>query len=152
MTSIFRLKFNLPRLRKLVLWLHGPRNVTWCLGWIFQNCFSEICLVISLWNPLLGSFCLIRKDLCILYGGSFSLSTLLAWVAFAIFSPPLKNFHVVFPTKKCLLCFLSLALDLYCPFSRWALLACCLLSLFLCLCLSLCSKFLDMAINLSLIL
>ena len=53
--------------------------------------------------------------------------------------------------KKCLL-FLSLALDLCRPFSRWASLACRLLSLFLCLSLSLYSKFVDMTINLSLIL
>ena len=55
-------------------------------------------------------------------------------------------------TKKCLLCFLSLALDLCRPFSRWASLACRLLSLFLCLSLALYSKFVDMTINLSLIL
>ena len=79
--------------------------------------------------------------------------TLHLWLlAFLIFSPPLKNFHVVFPTKKWLLCFLSLALDLCCPFSGWPLLACCLLSLFLCLCLPLYSKLVDMTINLSLIL
>ena len=64
-----RLLTTLPRLRKQVLWRHGPRNVTWCLGWIFQNYFSEICLIISLWNPLLGSFWVIKKDLCILCGG-----------------------------------------------------------------------------------
>ena len=29
-------------------------------------------------------------------------------LAFPILSPPLQNFHVVLPTKKCLLCFLSL--------------------------------------------
>ena len=73
-------------------------------------------------------------------------------LAFLILSPPLQNFHVVLPTKKCLLCFLSLALDLCRPFSRWASLACRLLSLFLCLSLSLYSKFVDMTINLSLIL
>ena len=56
------------------------------------------------------------------------------------------------PTKKCLLCFLSLALDLCRPFSRWASLACRLLSLFLCLSLALYSKFVDMTIILSLIL
>ena len=39
-------------------------------------------------------------------------------LAFLILSPPLQNFHVVLPTKKCLLCFLSLALDLCRPFSR----------------------------------
>ena len=73
-------------------------------------------------------------------------------LAFLILSPPLQNFHVVLPTKKCLLCFLSLALDLCRPFSRWASLACRLLSLFLCLSLALYSKFVDMTIYLSLIL
>ena len=73
-------------------------------------------------------------------------------LAFLILSPPLQNFHVVLPTKKCLLCFLSLALNLCRPFSRWASLACRLLSLFLCLSLALYSKFVDMTINLSLIL
>ena len=75
-------------------------------------------------------------------------------LAFLIFSPPLQNFHVVLPTKKCLPYFLSLALDLCRPLSRWASLACLLFSLFLCLSLSLSlySKFVDMKINLSLIL
>ena len=73
-------------------------------------------------------------------------------LAFLILSPPLQNFNVVLPTKKCLLCFLSLALNLCHPFSRWASLACRLLSLFLCLSLALYSKFVDMTINLSLIL
>ena len=47
---------------------------------------------------------------------------------------------------------LSFALDLCPPFSRWASLASQQLSLFLCLSLSLYSKFVDMTINLSLIL
>ena len=46
----------------------------------------------------------------------------------------------------------SLALDLCRPLSRWASLACHPLSLFLCFSLALYSKFLDMTINLSLIL
>ena len=50
------------------------------------------------------------------------------------------------------ICFFSLALDLCRPFSRWASLACRLLSLFLCLSLALYSKFVDMTINLSLLL
>ena len=73
-------------------------------------------------------------------------------LAFLILSPPLQNFHVVLPTKKCLLCFLSLALNPCSPFSRWASLACRPLSLFLCLSLALYSKFVDMTIYLSLIL
>ena len=48
--------------------------------------------------------------------------------------------------KKCLLCCLSLALDLCRPFSRWASLACRLLSLFLCLSLALFSIFLGLTI------
>ena len=45
---------------------------------------------------------------------------LLALVAASIshFVTAATNFHVVLPTKKFLLCFLSLALDLRRPFSR----------------------------------
>ena len=71
-------------------------------------------------------------------------------LAFLILSPPLQSFHVVLPTKKYLLCFLSLALDLCRPFSRWASLACHVLSLFLCPSFALYSKFVHMTINLSL--
>ena len=51
---------------------------------------------------------------------SLPLIFILHWwpLAFLILSPPLQNFHVVLPTKKCLLCFLSLALNLCRPFSR----------------------------------
>ena len=70
-------------------------------------------------------------------------------LTFPILSPPLQNFPVVLPTKKCLLCFLSPALDLCRPFSRRALLVCRLLSLFLCLSPALYSKFVDILINLS---
>ena len=73
-------------------------------------------------------------------------------LSFLILLPPLKNFHVVLSTKKCLLCFLSLAPDLCRPFYRWASLACRLLSLSLGLSLALHSNFVDMTINLSLIL
>ena len=69
-------------------------------------------------------------------------------LAFLIFSPPLQ-IHVVLPTKNGTS---SLALALRRSFSRWASLACCLFSLYLCLSLSLYSKFLDMTINLRLIL
>ena len=72
-------------------------------------------------------------------------------LAFLILSPPLQNFHVVLPTKKCLLCFLSLALEFCCPFSSWVSLAAAF-SLFLRLSLTLYSKFVDMTINLSLLL
>ena len=79
---------TLPRLRKQVLWRHDPRNVTWCLGWIFQNYLSEIYLIISLWNPLFGSFCVIKKDLCILFL-AFQPMPQLAWVVF-------RQTHTVF--------------------------------------------------------
>ena len=62
-------------------------------------------------------------------------------LAFLILSP-LQKFHVVLPTKKCLL----LALNPCHPFSRWASLARRPLSLFLCLSLALYSKFVDMTI------
>ena len=68
-------------------------------------------------------------------------------IAFLILSLPLQNFHVVLPTKKCLLCFLSLALDLRRPFSHWASLACRLLPLFLCLSVALYSKFANLTIT-----
>ena len=73
-------------------------------------------------------------------------------LAFLIFSLHYKIFMLFFQQKKCLLCCLSLALYLCYPFSHWASLACRLLSLFLCLSPALFSKFVDMTINLSLIL
>ena len=73
-------------------------------------------------------------------------------IAFLILSPLVQNCHVVLPTKKCLLCFLSLALDLCRPLSRWASLACRPLSLFLCLSLALYSQFVGMTNNLGVIL
>ena len=78
---------------------------------------------------------------------------LLALVAASIshFVTAATNYHVVLPTKKFLLCFLSLALDLRRPFLvefRWSA----AFSLFFCLSLALYSKFVDMKINLSLIL
>ena len=74
MTSILRWSLTtLPRLRKQILWRHSQRSVMWCLGWIFEKYFSEICLIISLWNPLL---CVIKRGpLHSLWGGLFSLST-----------------------------------------------------------------------------
>ena len=60
-------------------------------------------------------------------------------------------FNVVLPTEKCLL-FLSLTLAVCRPFSRWASLACRLLSLFLCRSLSLYFKFVNRTIILSLLL
>ena len=86
-------------------------------------------------------------------GNVFSLPlifTLHCWpLAFLILSPPVQNFHVVLLTKKCLLCFLPLAVDLCGSFPRWASLTRRLLSPFLCLFLALYSKFVDMTIKLS---
>ena len=83
----------------------------------------------------------------------FFFFTLHWWpLAFLILSPLPQTFHIVLPTKKSLLCFFSLALDLCRPFSRWASLGCRLLSLFLCLYSALYSKFVDFAMNLSWIL
>ena len=69
-------------------------------------------------------------------------------LAFLIFSPPLQ-ISCCSSNKKCLLCFFSLALALFVVELRWPV---ALLSVFSCLSLSLNSKFVDMTINLSLIL
>ena len=70
-------------------------------------------------------------------------------LAFLIFSPPLQNFMLFLPQKMSPLFFLSRSSS----FSRWALLACRLaFSFSVCLSLSLFSKFVDMTINLNLIL
>ena len=73
-------------------------------------------------------------------------------LAFLILSPPLQNFLVVLPTKNTSF-FVSISRPspLF-PFSRWASLARRKLSLFLCLSLVLYSNFVDMTINLSLVL
>ena len=73
----------------------------------------------------------------------------LAWVATSI-----SHFLTAAcsSNKKCLLCCLSLALDLCHPFSHWVSMACRLLSLFLCLSVALYSKFVDMTISLCLML
>ena len=63
-----------------------------------------------------------------------------------------KIFMLFFQQKNVSFVFLSLALNLCRPFSRWASLAFRLLSLFLCVSLALYSKFVDVTINLSLIL
>ena len=78
----------------------------------------------------------------------FSLPLFFTLVAASIshFLTAATRFLCFSSNKKCLLWFLSLALALCRPFSRSASLACCLLSLFLCLSL------VEMTINLSLIL
>ena len=58
----------------------------------------------------------------------FHLALVAASISHFVTAP--TNFSCCSSNKKCLLCFLSLALDLCLPFSRWASLACRLLSLF----------------------
>ena len=70
MTNIFRLKFNnLAPFEKTGFVTSWSKECHVMLRMNFQNYFSEICLIISLWNPLLGSFWV--KDLCIFCRGSF---------------------------------------------------------------------------------
>ena len=69
-------------------------------------------------------------------------------LAFLIFSPPLQDFMLLLPQKMSPL-FFYLALFLFLVELRWPF---ALLSLFLCLSLSLFSNFVDMTINLNLIL
>ena len=91
--------------------------------------------------------------LFLFYCRSFSPCIWLVAARISHFATTATKFSCCSSNKKMsLLCFLSLALDLCRPFSRWASLACRLLSLFLCLSLALYSKFVDMTINLSLIL
>ena len=77
----------------------------------------------------------------------FSLSLIFTLVAAS--SPPLQKFHIVPPTENVSFCFFSLALA---PFLVELRRPVALISLCLCLSLSLYSKFVDMTINLSLIL
>ena len=107
--------------------------------------FAVVLCTTTAWNFFM-------EEMSYVFSFTFFTRFLLALVAAIALSPSLQNFHVVLPTKKCLLCFLSLALDLCRPFSRWASLACRLLSLFLCLSLALYSKFVNVTINPSLIL
>ena len=81
----------------------------------------------------------------------FHCRSVLPWwpLAFLTFSPPLQNFHVVHPTKKCLLFPFfssSSSLSLFFSLSFAGLSP----TLFLCLSLSLYSIYVDMTINLSL--
>ena len=69
-------------------------------------------------------------------------------LAFLIFSPPLQNFMLFLPQKMSPLFFLSRFISFLVEL-RWPV---ALLSLFLCLSLSLFSKFVDMTINLNLLL
>ena len=78
----------------------------------------------------------------------FSLPLIFTLVAASIshFLKAATKFSCCSSNKICLLCFLSLALAINRSF--WLSLACRLLSLYLCLSLSLYSKFVDMTINL----
>ena len=103
--------------------------------WNFQKLLSHTCYGGNIIHVLVPFFSVLL------------IFTLQWWrLAFLILSPSQQNFHVVLSTKNCLIHFLSLALDLCRPLSRWA---CRLLSLFLCLSPALYSKFADMTINLS---
>ena len=81
----------------------------------------------------------------------FSTALIFTLVAASIshFLTAATKFSCCSSNKKCLLCFLSLALALCRSFSRWASLAYRLLSLFLCLSFFLYSKFVGMTINLA---
>ena len=81
----------------------------------------------------------------------FPLSLIFTQVAASIshFLTAATKFHVVPPTKNVSIVFIYLALALFLVELRWPV---ALLSLFLCLSLSLFSKFVDMTINLNLIL
>ena len=81
----------------------------------------------------------------------FSLSLIFILVAASIshFLTAASKFHVVHPTKSVFFVFFSLALALFLVELHWPVAP---LFLFLCLSLSLYSKFVDMTINLSLIL
>ena len=94
-----------------------------------------LCCTTTTWNfHKLLSYALYGGNVVRVLAHFFSLPLIfnLHWwpLAFLIFSPQLQNCHVVLVTKNFLLFCLSLALDLCRPFSRWASLACRLVSLF----------------------
>ena len=103
---------------------------------------------------ILPLFCTTTTNVVRVVVHFFSLPLIFTLVAPSIshFLTGTTKFSCCSSSKKCLLCFLSLALVLCRPFSRWASPVCRLLSLILCLSLSLYSKFVDMTVNLSLIL
>ena len=146
----------------------------------FSKTILERCLIICLWNPLLGSLCVIKKDLCIPCGGSFQAFNLPEYVfSFTFFHcrsfstciggrqhlsfchRRYKIFMLFSSNKKCLLCFFCLFvcfffyLSLQISFAlflfefRWPV---AYFLFFLRLSLALYSKFVDITINLSLIL
>ena len=82
----------------------------------------------------------------------FSLPLIFTVVAASIshFLTAATKFSCCSSTKKYLNCILSLTLALCRSFTRWGSLACHLLSLFLCISISLYSKFVDMKTNLKL--
>ena len=84
---------------------------------------------------------------------SLSLIFTLHWwpLAFLLLSPPLQNFHFVLPTKKCLRFFISRSKSLL-PFFSLSFAGLPPTFSFLCLSLTLYSKFVDMTIYLNLIL
>ena len=97
-------------------------------------------------------FLLLLLVLLLLFFFSLPLIFTLVAANISYFLTAPSKFSCCSSNKKCLLSFLSLALALCRSFPPWASLDCRLLSPFLCLSLSLYSKFVDMTINLSLIL
>ena len=114
----------------------------------FQSTFLCRCFARpTMWNFLVTCFMEeISYVFLFIFFGCLSFSP--RWpLAFLIFPSAVTKFSCCSSNKKISLCILSLALAVYCSFSRWASLACRLLSLFLCL--SLYCKFVDMTSNLS---
>ena len=122
-----------------------------------QHTFFNLChCFVRLQRKTSGNFlvtCFMEKMSYMFLFSFFSLLLIFTLVTASIshFLTIATKFSCCSSTKKCVLCFLSLALTLCCSFSRRALLACHPLSLFLCLSLALYSKFADMTINVSLI-
>ena len=114
------------------------------------RCFAEIQRETSI-NFLVKRF---MKKCRTCFCFFFSLPLIFTVVAASIshFLTAATKFSCCSSTQKYLNCILSLTLALCRSFTRWASLACHLLSLFLCISISLYSKFVDMKTNLSLIL
>ena len=83
----------------------------------FVHFFAVVLCTTTAWNFFM-------EEMSYVFSFTFFTRFLLALVAAIALSQSLQNFHVVLPTKKCLLCFLSLALNLRRPFSRWVSLTC----------------------------
>ena len=116
-------------------------------------CFQKAESTFATWNFLVTRF-MEEMSYLFLFAIFFSLPPIFTLVAASIsqFLTAATIFSCCSSNKKRLHSFLSLAVAVCRSFYRWASLTCYLFSLFLCLSLSLNSKFVDMKINLSLIL